>query len=424
MIRQARQIASVYMFSRKFGASSKPCSRIICSEYIPQPSTNSGALVSARVRLGCLPGDRQLEMVAGVRLVDAGVADRAVVVLAHRVRVVADRRRDDVDPVRVGVELGRVEVGRERDDVADVLRGRDDLDPLVVRDGHDVPLDEVPPGPDHDVAVGGRGRPRTSRGWSLLIRSTTVDSGDVRVDLPGRRDAGLGVERELLLADRQDRVGVEPVERAQADELVVALATERPVVGPVGQRALEPGPVVGDGRSWPRRRRACSRRSSAGPSAVLAGGHDLVEQARDLAGGLDLDRLPQADLGLDGPAARGVEERRRRLEPAGDRVEPLGQRGEVAGEQGEQRVADPVEGGRPALPDPDYLGVEDVALDVVDLEVALEPDRRPTARPDRSPRSRARWARSAAISPSTASRSPFPSRWSSVWMPMNVAKSG
>ncbi len=55
MIRQARQIASVYMFRRKLAASSKPCSRIICSEYIPQPSTNSGALVRARVRLGCLP---------------------------------------------------------------------------------------------------------------------------------------------------------------------------------------------------------------------------------------------------------------------------------------------------------------------------------------------------------------------------------
>ena len=52
MIRQARQIASVYIASRKFGASSKPCSRIICSEYMPQPSTNSGASVPRRVRLG------------------------------------------------------------------------------------------------------------------------------------------------------------------------------------------------------------------------------------------------------------------------------------------------------------------------------------------------------------------------------------
>ena len=101
MIRQARQIASVYIASRKFGASSKPCSRIICSEYMPQPSTNSGASVAAGSGSdgGSPP---QLEVVAGVRLVDAGVADRAAVVLAHRVRVVADRRRDDVDALRVG----------------------------------------------------------------------------------------------------------------------------------------------------------------------------------------------------------------------------------------------------------------------------------------------------------------------------------
>ena len=54
MIRQARQIASVWRFSRKFAAASKPCSRIICSEYIPQPSVNSGASVMIRVIEGWL----------------------------------------------------------------------------------------------------------------------------------------------------------------------------------------------------------------------------------------------------------------------------------------------------------------------------------------------------------------------------------
>ena len=52
-------------------------------------------------------GDAQLEVVAGIRLVDARVADRAEVVLAHRVRVVTDRRRDDVDALRPRVELRR-----------------------------------------------------------------------------------------------------------------------------------------------------------------------------------------------------------------------------------------------------------------------------------------------------------------------------
>ena len=52
MIRQARQMASVCMTSRNAGPASKPCSRIISSEYIPQPSTNSGASVSSRVSDG------------------------------------------------------------------------------------------------------------------------------------------------------------------------------------------------------------------------------------------------------------------------------------------------------------------------------------------------------------------------------------
>ena len=52
MIRQARHTASVYMAARNAGPASKPSSRIICSEYMPQPSTNSGASVSIRVSDG------------------------------------------------------------------------------------------------------------------------------------------------------------------------------------------------------------------------------------------------------------------------------------------------------------------------------------------------------------------------------------
>ena len=111
MIRHARQIASVCMLRRKFGAASKPCSRIICSEYIPQPSTNSGASVTQPGQRRVAVGDGQLEVVAGIRLVDARVADRAEVVLAHRVRVVADRRRDDVDALRAA---GRTSAARSR----------------------------------------------------------------------------------------------------------------------------------------------------------------------------------------------------------------------------------------------------------------------------------------------------------------------
>ena len=54
MIRQARQMASVWSIRRKGAASSKPSSRMTCSLYMPQPSVNSGASVMARMRLGCV----------------------------------------------------------------------------------------------------------------------------------------------------------------------------------------------------------------------------------------------------------------------------------------------------------------------------------------------------------------------------------
>ena len=140
---------------------------------------------------------------------------------------------------------------------------------------------------------------------------------------------------------------------------------------PFAERSLEPGPVVGDRGPGAVRRRP--QPAQLRPlQYALAGGHDLVEQGRDLAGRLDLDRLPQPDLGDGRPAARGREERRCGLEPAGDGVEPLLERREVAGEQREERVADAVEGRRAALPDALDVDVEDVPAEVVDLEVALE----------------------------------------------------
>ena len=86
--------------ARKFGASSKPCSRIICSLYMPQPSTNSGASTEQPGQRRMPGRHRQLQVVARVGLVDAGVADRRAVVLAHGVGVVVDRRGHDVDARR------------------------------------------------------------------------------------------------------------------------------------------------------------------------------------------------------------------------------------------------------------------------------------------------------------------------------------
>ena len=51
-MRQARQMASVATMTRRAGVSSKPASSIICSQYMPQPSWNSGASVSSRAGVG------------------------------------------------------------------------------------------------------------------------------------------------------------------------------------------------------------------------------------------------------------------------------------------------------------------------------------------------------------------------------------
>ena len=87
------------------------------------------------------PSRVELQVVAGIRLVDAGVTDRGVVVLPHRVRVSVDRWRDDVDALGVPVERRGLEVGGERDDVAKVLRRLDDVDALVGRNGDEVVLE-------------------------------------------------------------------------------------------------------------------------------------------------------------------------------------------------------------------------------------------------------------------------------------------
>jgi hypothetical protein len=75
---------------------------------------------------------------------------------------------------------------------------------------------------------------------------------------------------------------------------------------------------------------------------------------------------PRAVLGQEG---------RHGLEPGGDQRQPFGERREVTGEQQEQRVTELVEGRRAALPRADDIGVEDLAPEVVHLEVALEAGR-------------------------------------------------
>ena len=122
MIRQARQMASVWSIRRK---GARVVEALLAHDLLAVHAPALGELGGvgdrpdeARVR------DRggQLEVVAGEGLVDAGVADRRAVVLAHRARVAVDRRRHDVDAGRVAVEARRIEVGGEGHHVAQVLR--------------------------------------------------------------------------------------------------------------------------------------------------------------------------------------------------------------------------------------------------------------------------------------------------------------
>ena len=85
--------------------------------------------------------------------------------------------------------------------------------------------------PAHRVAVAPRAPPRSRRVVGLDPRrrtSASSASGSISRAAATRAALLLG---QLLLAERQDGVGVEAVEGAQRDQRVVALAPERPVVG-------------------------------------------------------------------------------------------------------------------------------------------------------------------------------------------------
>ena len=107
MIRQARQIASVYRHHavRRGGVEALLAHHLL--------AVHAPALDELR-RVDQQPGEgrmrRPRRTTAGgawVRLVDAGVADGRPVVLQHRSRIAIHRRRDDVDAPAVAVELGR-----------------------------------------------------------------------------------------------------------------------------------------------------------------------------------------------------------------------------------------------------------------------------------------------------------------------------
>ena len=124
MIRQARQIASVCMTTPERRAVVEAVLAHHQLRVHPPALDELGGVGQEAGQRPVPASGVELEVVARVGLVDAGVADRGEVVLAHRVRVAVDRRGDDVDALRVAVEGGRLEVGGERDDVAQVLGRR------------------------------------------------------------------------------------------------------------------------------------------------------------------------------------------------------------------------------------------------------------------------------------------------------------
>ena len=239
-------------------------------------------------------------------------------------------------------------------------------------------VDQVLAAADHHVAVRLE-RLLERRG---VVALDPVDDGrlvDARVDLAGGLDHGPRFCRELLLADREDRVGVEAVERPERRRARRSARCRAPTrrrrrraspratrhSSPIARRAVSAAEV--------RRRRSASGRSV--PAATISSRNEGRSPAD-----LDLEPLPQPDLGDRRPRLRALEVVGDRLEPAGEQREPLRKRGEVLGEDQEQGVADRVERGRALLPGPDGLGVEDRPPQVVDLEVALEPGQRREAR--------------------------------------------
>ena len=178
---------------------------------------------------------------------------------------------------------------------------------------------------------------------------------------------------QALPADLEDGVRVQSVEGPEADHGVVPFPAERPVVGAVRQRALDPGGMPLDRGIGIR----CGglQATSFGWRQVLSRGHDLADQDGQARGRLDGRLLPSAHLRPGRPGFRLLEEGRRRLQPSGDRAKALGQGRVIPREQEEETVADRVEALRPSGPGPDLVGPEDGQAQVVDLEVAFEPGR-------------------------------------------------
>ena len=280
--------------------------------------------------------------------------------------------------------------------------------------GHEVVLDEVRARPEHRVAVGLQGAVEVGR----VVGLDPVDDlglAGVRVDLAGRRDAGRLLLGQLLPAELEDVVGIEAVEGPRATS---ASWRSRPIGQSSVPSASVPSSQVpySSTATLAASTARSSRRRSAGARTPSAGGHDLVEERRQL-GRRSRSRCP-ARAGPAGPVAR-VRDRLEvgRARPRGGRRSPRAARraargrGRTAGTGRRRSRRGPSER-RSQMRRTSVSKM--AAADVVELEVALEPGGRATAPAGSSASTAARCARSASSSARTASRPPSPSSSSCV----------
>ena len=337
MIRVARQIASVWTdvpgLRRVVEAGLLHHSLAVEGPALRELRGAREEANEARIR----DGSRQLQVVAGIGLVDRRVADRRAVVLAHHLRRAG--RRDDVRSDRRRVELGRMVVGGERDEMPDEGRRLDDVQVVLVRRGGEVVIDD-------ECARLRPSRPGTPRapppkvaGVVVLDRVGHLLGRRARLDLVAERVARRLLGDEQLLTDGEDLVSV-GLQLPQANHLLEALGSGLPVGRPpAGGRRR--GATSHAPRAPPSSRRtAASRRRVLVADSLRAGrGDDRVEEGRQLLGRLDVDLDPQANR-IRHPLAGLGQVRRRLLEPRDHALDPIREWREVAREQGEQRLAD------------------------------------------------------------------------------------
>ena len=175
-------------------------------------------------------------------------------------------------------KAGGLEVGREREHVAQVLGGGNDVDSLVVGNRREVVVDQVLAGSAHRLAIGLEGVSECGR----LVRLDPIDDGRlVRawIDLTSRGQASRPFLAQTIPPKLQDRVGVESVECPQGDHRIMPFAPDRPLLSAGRERALQPGAVQLDS-DLGRLARPLQAALVRGALDARPGANELVEEGR------------------------------------------------------------------------------------------------------------------------------------------------